>query len=119
MVIKNSVNVLGTQYRIEVRKRADEPYMVENELDGYCSSMDKLIVVSDMSDAKFVSETEKENYFKHVLRHELVHACYAESGLSDCANSVQGAWCKNEEMIDWIAYQFPKMIKVFEEAGCL
>ena len=119
MVIKNSVNVLGTQYRIEVRKRADEPYMVENELDGFCSSMDKLIVVSDMSDCKFATETEKDNYMKHVIRHELVHAFMSESGLADCSSSVNSAWAKNEEMIDWMAFQFPKMAKAFEEAGCL
>ena len=45
-----------------------------------------------------------------VIRHELVHAFIFESGLCECCS-----WADNEELVDWIARQFPKMNKVFSE----
>lgn len=45
-----------------------------------------------------------------VIRHELVHAFILESGLCECCT-----WAENEELVDWIARQFPKMNKVFSE----
>ena len=33
-----------------------------------------------------------------------------DHGLSDYSN--------NEELVDWLAMQFPKMFKVFQELGC-
>ena len=27
-------------------------------------------------------------------------------------------WAKNEEMVDWIAIQYPKIKKVFQQLGC-
>ena len=49
-----------------------------------------------------------------VIRHELVHAFILESGLSECCT-----WAENEELVDWIARQFPKMAKCFKEIGIL
>ena len=59
---------------------------------------------------------EKKNlpeYKKAVIRHELTHAFLFESGLDTCS------WAQNEEMVDWIALQFPKLLQVFKEADCL
>lgn len=28
-------------------------------------------------------------------------------------------WAKNEEIVDWIALQFPKLLKAFKEADCI
>jgi len=30
-----------------------------------------------------------------------------------------GAWARHEEMVDWIAIQFPKIMKAFQEVGAL
>ena len=49
-----------------------------------------------------------------MLRHEIVHAFLYESGLD-----VSSEWARNEEIVDWIALQTPKLQKAFEEAGCL
>ena len=48
------------------------------------------------------------------IRHELVHAFAYESGLAE-----NSPWAFNEEMTDWIAIQFPKMLKAFETAMVL
>ena len=56
---------------------------------------------------------------EETLRHEIVHAFLNESGLMDSTFAYDGGWSKNEEMVDWLAIQIPKIHKVFEEAGCL
>lgn len=57
-----------------------------------------------------------QQYKNSVMRHEIVHAFLYESGLDVCS---KGAWAKNEEMVDWIAIQFPKMMVAFHEVGCI
>ena len=118
-MVANKVNVFGTEYRIEIKNRKDDEYMVKNSLDGYCSTTEKLIVVSDMSDDMYTSEKGKQYHLKHVVRHELLHAVFGECGLSDCANCFDGSWVNNEEMIDFVAFQFPKILEIFRQAGCL
>ena len=53
------------------------------------------------------------------LRHEITHAFLNESGLQNDTSVPGSGWATNEEMVDWIAIQFPKMKKAFEEADCL
>ena len=62
---------------------------------------------------------EKNGLKKKTLRHELIHAFLAESGLSANALSNYTSWAENEEMVDWIAIQFPKILEVFKEVDCL
>lgn len=52
------------------------------------------------------------------LRHEIIHAFLAESGLWGSSEPAK-AWAMNEEMIDWIALQFPKILKAFKEAKAI
>lgn len=56
-------------------------------------------------------------YQKKVLRHEIVHAFLYESGLWQNAYGSK-CWAKNEEMIDWMAIQIPKIQKAYKEAYC-
>ncbi len=51
-------------------------------------------------------ETKKKDLTKF-LRHEVIHAFFSESGLDD--------YSSNEELVNWIAIQFPKMLQVFKE----
>lgn len=116
------VNILGTEYEIQKLKYDEDETFDRNSWAGYCDGYAKKIVVCDMSTYKgwehegaiTVEQAEKES-----MRHEIIHAFSNESGLKDCAFSYDGAWAKNEEMIDWLAEQIPKIYKVFEEAGCL
>ncbi len=55
-----------------------------------------------------------EVYDKQTLRHEIIHAFFAESGLHSDSD-----YAENEELVDWIAIQFPKMLKVFQEVDAL
>ncbi len=105
------VNILGTEYTIKECMAAEDSYLVN--CDGYCDKTTKEIVIKkengDLGDF--------EVYKKKVMRHEIVHAFLNESGL--CENFEHHTWGQDETMIDWFAYQSPKIFKVFEEVGCL
>ena len=60
------------------------------------------------------SRVDIEPVQKKTLRHEIIHAFMFESGLDECST-----WGVDESLIDWIALQFPKMLKAFEEAECI
>lgn len=106
------VNVLGTEYLVKESNEKDDRKLIDK--NGYCDTSTKECVVDefdceDEPDAK----GNLEVYKKSVIRHELVHAFLFESGLDCCS------WAGNEEMVDWIAIQFPKMLKAFQDADCM
>ena len=108
------VNILGTEYTVEERTVEEDSYL--NNCDGYCDKTTKEIVV-----AKQKPDNDLNNYDwyrKKVMRHEIIHAFLYESGLHENFEHPK-QYGHEETMIDWIAIQFPKMLKVFEEAGCL
>ena len=102
------VNVLGTEYEI-----ITDDSIISKGVDGLCKSYDKEIVIRSKGEmlCSEDSEATKELRYKEVLRHELVHAFFDESGLDDYSN--------NEQLVNWIAAQVPKMLKAFEEVDCL
>lgn len=117
-----TVNILGTEYRIEVHKRSEDEFMRKNGADGYCSADGKLIVIADTSEKESfpdMTDIEQSTYRKRLLRHEITHAFLDESGLQHCSSVPMGAWARHEEMVDWIAIQFPKIMKAFQEVGAL
>ena len=42
---------------------------------------------------------------------------FRRGGLTSSSNGVEKKK-KNEEMVDWIAIQYPKIKKVFQQLGC-
>lgn len=116
------VSILGVPYKIEIHKISEDEVLDKNKFDGYCSMSGRLIVIADLTEEKYFEwscENEKNAYRKAVLRHEITHAFLNESGLSSSTVVPVDGWAKNEEMVDWIAIQFPKMLEVFEEVGCI
>lgn len=107
------INVLGTEYTVEDCEAADDKYL--EKYDGYCDKTSKrIVVVKPRVDDEL---DDFEVYRKKVLRHEIIHAFLYESGLHE--NFEHPKYGHDETTIDWIAVQFPKMVKVFEQAGCL
>lgn len=106
------VNVLGSKYDIYM-KTDDEDKKLELN-DGYCDTTIKKIVVRKLTkkQAEELDNCENvENYYNQILRHEIVHAFLFESGLHHQSNE---NWAMNEEMIDWMAIQMPKIMKTYE-----
>ena len=117
-----TVNILGTEYTIETRKISEDKILKDNNYGGYCCDDETLIVIADTNEKEYFEDySEKEKIFfrKKVLRHEIVHAFFNESGLQSSSNIYDKAWARNEEMVDWIAIQFPKMLKIFQELDIL
>lgn len=109
------VNVLGTEYSIEVKTESEDEILKNN--DGYCDNTTKQIVVLKMDSDNCTIHNPKV-YFNKVLRHEIIHAFLFESGLNECTNPKVGN-LHDEQMVDWIAFQFPKIYDAFKEADCL
>lgn len=105
------VHVLGEMYTI--RQTEEENDAKLKGRDGYTDTSIKECVIDSMRVSEPDDKANLEEYKKSVIRHELIHAFLYESGLDACS------WAMNEEVIDWIAIQFPKMKRTFEEAGCL
>lgn len=117
-----TVNILGAEYEIIVKKYNEDETFKRLSVDGYCNSYKKEIAVCDLSTYDGFEHEDKENHVlrkQHTLRHEIVHAFLNESGLMGSAGTINEAWPHNEEMVDWIAIQFPKMVKAMQAAECL
>lgn len=105
------VNVLGTEYTI-ITNAEEKYYPKLINLLGYTDFSIKQIVVRkvepDNESLENLKVCERET-----LRHELIHAFLFESGLDN------NSWGRNEEIIDWIALQFEKMLEVFRKTDAL
>ena len=113
--LPDKANVLGTEYKIYYETKENNPKI--EGLQGYTELCAKEIHIdrSWFEGAKDDPNPEliqKDLYIEgiKIIRHELVHAFILESGLCECCT-----WAENEELVDWIARQFPKMNKVFSE----
>jgi hypothetical protein len=102
------VNVLGTEYLIIKSNPLSDPKLNNN--DGYCDHTTKTIVIDTFQETE-TSLGDLDDYEKQVIRHELIHAFLYESGLDGCS------WAKNEEIVDWIAVQFPKLQNAFGQCN--
>ena len=98
------VNVLGTKYKI-IKHDKDNPIRI-GDCDGYCDYSVKEIHIAEMEDYEWGNVDAHAN---RTIRHELVHAYLYESGLS------AETWANNEEIVDWMAIQIPKINEKYKE----
>ena len=108
------INILGTEYDIILEDPADDPKL--KDCDGYTDTSVKKLVVDSMDSHKDDPgrKSDLAYYQRQVLRHEIIHAFLFESGLDASCS-----WAANEEAIDWIAIQLPKLAAVMKEGGLL
>lgn len=117
-----TVNILGTEYKIIVKKYDEDEAFARRSIDGYCDSFTKTIVVCDMNTYKGWEDEPKEAKDicqKQTLRHEITHAFLSESGLADSSATFDSGWARNEEMVDWIALQGLKIYNAWKQADCV
>lgn len=107
------IDILGTDIQILFRKEANDSKL--RNCAGYFDSSKSLIVVK-VPEPDENSLGDLSRYQREVLRHEIIHAFLYESGLDGSARPVE-SWAANEEMVDWIAIQSPKIFKAFRELG--
>lgn len=108
-----TVSILGVDYSIEFSTGKEDSHL--ETYAGYVDTTTKTIIVREMNDR---IDLENKRYFqKEIIRHEIIHAFFYESGLD---NNVEHTSLGVEEtIVDWIAIQFPKMLKAFQEADAL
>ena len=113
------VDILGTQYLIEVRD--NDRVFNKNKAFGYCNTSAKKIIIRDLVSKKEDADGKRDSliFMKKTVRHEIVHAFMQESGLGYNTRLLNEAWATNEEMVDWFALQGPKIMKVWNDIGVL
>lgn len=111
------IDILGDRWMIEFVASEDDDILSEGTADGYCDPVGKRIVINDMEDEAHENISDKEQYIKTCLRHELIHAALFSSGLGfSWEHSSQG---HDETMVDWVANQWQKLVKIFEQAEAI
>ena len=104
-----NVNILGTEYHIKFKEMKDDT------IDGYCDYSSKQIVIRSDNEYKLGDFEELQ---KKQLRHEIIHAFMAESGLqSNWEHNIE--FGHEETTVDWFAIQAPKIYKAFLEIGII
>lgn len=103
------VNILGTEYKITLKELKD------SDVDGFTDYTEKAIVIRSDN---YNEVGNFEWLQKKQLRHELIHAFMAESGLQANWEHVQ-KFGHDETTVDWIAIQSPKMFKIFQDLDIL
>ena len=109
-----TVNILGTEY--DVLEQSDSENKKLEQCDGLCEQYSKKIVISDCkyTENDIMRADNFEEYKKKVARHEVFYAYFGESGLGSNSD-----YAENEELIDWLAIQSPKIFKTFQELEIL
>ena len=109
------VNVLGTDYDILVKTGGEDECLRHGNW-GYCDSTVHSIVIApfDHYPANMYEAADHQSERRATLRHEIIHAFLAESGLT-----YGSSWAQNENCVEWIAQMFPKLLKAFVSVGAL
>jgi hypothetical protein len=109
-----TVSILGTEYKVEFRSEKEDKLLID--CFGYTDETDQVLVIQKIPENnEFVNPDWR---IKKTLRHEIIHAFLFESGLWRNSGDVN-AWSMNEEMVDWIAIQMPKMVKAMQDAEAM
>lgn len=108
------VDVLGTRYVIRMDVSAED---MPEDADGCVDVTTHKIKIAKMEPDKN-SVQDMEAYKKKVLRHEIIHAFFYESGIWNSSGSSE-CWGMDEQITDWMAIQSPKLFQAFKEAGCI
>lgn len=115
MEIIAKVDVLGAEYTIIQETKEQRAKVSKNrDYDGYCDTTSKNIYINEISEENGYVWEDLIAHRNRAIRHELIHAFLFESGLD-----VSSEWAENEELVDWIAIQFPKISEMFESLGTL
>ncbi len=104
------VSILGTDYEVQFSSAWDDELLNSNSSSGYTDYTIKLIKVCSDYAKDYMNLADLDIHTRNTIRHEIIHAFFYESGLSEI--------CQNEEIVEWIALQMPKILltcKVAEE----
>lgn len=103
------MDILGVEYEL----LTDDYDLEETGADGLCEVYSKEIKIRSIENMLDDVESieAKETRYVETLRHEIIHAFLYESGFV--------AYYNDELLIDYLAIQFPKLLEIFKEQGCI
>lgn len=107
--MEKRIVILGSEWVVEYVEMGDA------EMDGETDYTDRTIRIRTdnvFEVGDFVQLQNKQ------LRHEVIHAFMAESGLQSNFEHYQ-KYGHEETTVDWFAIQFPKILRVYTELGCI
>lgn len=100
------IDILNTKYQIIKIPETDEHLRDENG--------DRLSGITDYSECKiYILDNLQDRYYRHTMRHEIIHALLYECGLE--AEMYHPDYGHDEQMIDWIAIQYPRLKEIFQK----
>lgn len=113
-MIVQDIKILGVKWKLILTTPTNDDRL-ENAA-GITDDTIKEMVVDNTKNYSPANGTKKhiESYIKKVMRHEIIHAFLCESGLAENSD-----WATNEELVDWIAIQAPKLIKAWKDVDAL
>lgn len=92
------LNILGQEYQyIETSDELDPE--LKGATGGVCRYNDNTIVI--------LTDNEQKSDVERIKLHELIHAYFKESGLSEYSH--------DETLVEWIAMQFFKILETYEQ----
>lgn len=102
-------NILGMEYSIAITSSLEG-----TNADGEVNYFLKSILLRPAKSMGGIDATEDEGVHraKEVLRHEVIHALFYESGLNDRYGS-------DETLVSFLAAQFPKLCDIFGDLWCM
>lgn len=108
--MKDTVSILGQEYKL--LKGNGNQYPILKDVNGYVDLYAKKIIIDETfatPEGNFKSECP-DLALNHLYRHEIIHAFFSETGINYNLSDDE-----EESLVDWIALQFPKMQRIFEE----
>ena len=108
------INILGAAYMLTITSKSQDVRL--KDVDGICDETVKELLVDNYAGSED-DPTCKKNLAVQIRknkRHEIIHAFLFESGLAE-----NSSWAQNEEMVDFFAIQFPKLVEAFKAADAM
>lgn len=102
------IDILGTPYNIKFNTDEEYPKLNSQDADGLAELYSKeLIIRTGYEDDKSCYNNILD-YREKVLRHEIIHAIFHESGLQN--------YCDDEALVNFLAIQYPKIKAIMDKA---
>lgn len=113
MLLDCNIRILGVVWRVCIATMEADRRLAD--CDGFTDKTSKLIMVDDCRTKSNLDHPM--DYICKVVRHEIIHAFMLESGLDECMMHEEMG--QEEQMIDWFAYQYPKIKEAIESVEIL
>lgn len=102
------INIMGERWKMILSNSKENPRLKDNW--GYCDwTIRTIVICAEREEDSNLIDFEK--FVNKIMRHEIIHAFMYESGL------MENELLDNEQRVDWLAYQYPKIKKIFEKLG--